>query len=90
MPTLKFTPALRRFFPNLREIEVEATTVKDALQDAEKAFPGILTYLMEDGGRLRKHVNIFVGGELIKDRETLEDPLARQADVLIFQALSGG
>ena len=36
------------------------------------------------------HMNIFVKGELIEDRETLKDCLGSDDEILIFQALSGG
>ncbi len=90
MAKIRFTSALTRFFPNLAEMEIEGHTVQEALSNVEKKYPGILTYLTEDNGQLRKHVNIFLGDELIKDRRTLKDEIAPQDELLIFQALSGG
>ena len=90
MAKIKFTSALTRFFPALTEMDIQADTVKEALLNVEKNCPGILTYLMEDNGQLRKHVNIFLGDELIKDRATLKDRITAQDELLIFQALSGG
>ena len=90
MAKVRFTSALTRFFPKLNEMEIQGATVKEALLNVEKNCPGILSYLMEDNGQLRKHVNIFLGEELIKDRKTLNDALTPQDELLIFQALSGG
>jgi sulfur-carrier protein len=90
MARVKFTSALNRFFPDLTELEIEGRTVKEALEKIEKSYPGIMNYLVEDGGQLRKHVNIFLKGELIKDRKTLNDPVGEKDELLIFQALSGG
>ena len=53
-------------------------------------FPGIENYLIDDQRVLRKHVNIFVNGSLIKDREQLTDALTSDSEVYIMQALSGG
>lgn len=90
MPSIRFTSALNRFFPTLKEQQVAARTVGEALEALEQAYPGLKDYLLDEQGRLRKHVNIFVQGELIADRATLADRLAEGDEVLIFQALSGG
>ena len=90
MAKVKFTSALNRFFPELKEIEIHGATVKEALLQVDHDYPGILQYLTDDQGQLRKHVNIFLSGELIKDRTTLNDPVSKNDEVLIFQALSGG
>ncbi len=90
MAKIKFTSALTRFFPNLTEMEIQGSTVKEALLNVEKNCPGILNYLIEDNGQLRKHVNIFLGDELIKDRQTLKDEVSSKDELLVFQALSGG
>ena len=90
MTKVKFTSALTRFFPQLTEVEIEGNTVKEALLSVEKKYPGIMNYLVEENGQLRKHVNIFLGDTLIKDRKTLNDEINGKDELLIFQALSGG
>jgi molybdopterin converting factor small subunit len=90
MARVKFTSALKRFFPSLTELDIAGDSVKEALHNIEQRYPGMLNYLMEDNGQLRKHVNIFLKGELIKDRVTLNDRVNPRDELLIFQALSGG
>ena len=90
MAKVKFTSALKRFFPSLTELEIQGSTVKETLLNVEKRYPGILNYLIEENGQLRKHVNIFIKGELIQDRVTLNDAVNTQDELIIFQALSGG
>ena len=90
MVNIKFTSALRRFFPLLKEQQVHGRTVKEVLYNIDKLYPGILGYLLEDNGRLRKHINIFLQGKLIEDRVALTDAIGPEQEVLIFQALSGG
>lgn len=90
MARVKFTSALKRFFPSITEMEIHGSTIKETLHNVDKTYPGILTYLTDDNGQLRKHVNIFLKGELIKDRITLNDAVNSHDELLIFQALSGG
>ena len=90
MPYVKFTKSLDRFFPDLADVTVEADTVADVVAAVDAHFPGLATYIVNERGALRRHVNIFVGDELIYDRDRLSDPVTSDSRVYIFQALSGG
>ena len=90
MPHVAFTRHLQRFFPTLEEGEVPGTTVREVIDALEKRHPGFASYITDETGRLRRHVNIFVGEEPIYDRERLGDAVAPDARVFILQALSGG
>lgn len=90
MATINFTQALKRFYPQLETLEIAADNVQEVIKSIEMKFPGIENYLIDDQRVLRKHVNIFVDGALIKDREQLTDALTSDSEVYIMQALSGG
>ncbi|MBX3204256.1 MAG: MoaD/ThiS family protein [Labilithrix sp.] len=90
MPHVAFTRHLQRFFPTLAEGEVPGTTVREVIDELERRHPGFASYIADETGRLRRHVNIFVGEEPIHDRVRLGDALAPDARVFILQALSGG
>lgn len=90
MAIIRFTSHLSKFFPGLRELEVDAVTVAELVERLDERYPGIASYLIEDHGGLRKHVNIFVNQMLIRDRTSLTDTLTSNAEVHILQALSGG
>src|SRR5262245_57001594 len=65
MPTVKFTYALRRFFSGLKETPANAATLTEVLNEMETRYPGIKSYIVDEQGSLRKHVNIFIDGQLI-------------------------
>lgn len=90
MPTVKFTYALRRFFPQLKDTPVRGGTLPGLLEAVDGHYPGIRSYIVDERGALRKHVNIFINGELIRDRESLSDAFDENSEILIMQALSGG
>lgn len=92
MVTVHFTRHLHSFFPKLEgtEVQIEASTVAEAIRALEALAPGLAFYLCDELGRLRTHVNIFVNIDRVKDRRGLSDRL-RDGDTLwILQALSGG
>ena len=59
MPTVKFTYALRRFFPQLKDTPVTSTGLPDLLRNIDGQYPGIRNYILDEQGALRKHVLIF-------------------------------
>ena len=73
MAIVKFTGHLRRFFPDLKEMEVTGTTVAEIIKELDRYYPGMAGYLVDDQGALRQHVNIFIGNQLIRDRQRLQD-----------------
>jgi hypothetical protein len=48
--------------------------------------PRLRSYVVDDQGRIRKHVNVYVGDA----RADLADPVGPDDEVFVFQALSGG
>lgn len=91
MPLVRITPHLRRYFPQLeREQHVDGATVAVVIANLDASFPGIAGYIVDEHGALRPHVNIFVGEEMIQDRQRLQDQVRDEQTVFIFQALSGG
>ena len=90
MVRVEFTSLLKRFFPNLTSLNIEANSVAELIFELDVKYPGLSAYLIQEQGGLRKHVNIFVNGQMIKDRVNLSDTLLHNDKVNIIQALSRG
>lgn len=91
MAQVKFTRHLVRFFPDLESpTAVSGSTVAELITNLEAQYPGLAAYIVDERGTLRKHVNIFLRGDLVQDRQTLQEAVEPNDDVYIFQALSGG
>jgi len=90
MPIIKFTRALKRFYPDLDTLQLEAQTIAEIINKVETDYPGLSDYIVNERGSLRKHVNIFIANTLISDRENLSDRVEPNDEIYIMQALSGG
>jgi sulfur-carrier protein len=92
MPKVEVAKHLHRFFPVLkdREIEVEGSTAKEIVFAMDAIAPGFSDYIVTERGSLRQHVNVFIEDEMIVDRVRLSDRVPPGATVYIMQALSGG
>lgn len=90
MPVVKFTKALKRFFPTLQDTPANGSTLADVLSEMDTHYPGVKSYLLDEHGKLRKHVNIFIDGNMVNDRNALNDAFTERSEIYIIQALSGG
>ena len=91
MSRVRFTSHLQKFFPALKQdIQIDGRNVAEIVAALDQRFPGLAAYIVDERGALRKHVNIFVGGEMISDRLRLQDQVSNDQSIYIMQALSGG
>jgi molybdopterin converting factor small subunit len=92
MVQVQLTRHLFTHFPQLegQTLEVDAIDVAGVVRALEERAPGIGFYLCDERGRLRPHVNVFIGNALIRDRRHLSDSVSNGDKVSILQALSGG
>ena len=90
MPTVKFTYALKRFFPGLKDTPAKGVILSNILEEIEASYPGINSYILDEQGNLRRHVNIFINGTMIPDRTKLNNEVGEKSEIYIIQALSGG
>jgi hypothetical protein len=52
--------------------------------------PELRGYVLDDQGRVRQHVVIFVNDRPLTDRNRLTDPVLPTSEIHVLQALSGG
>lgn len=89
MAKVRFTSHLVRHRP-LPGAEAEGATVAEVLDAVLSGDDLLRGYVLDDQGRVRKHVNIYLDGVLIADRVRLSDPVAPRSEIYVLQALSGG
>ena len=89
MVTVGFTENIQRHV-ECPKAEVEGATVREVLDAVFAGNERARSYVLDDQGALRHHMNIFVDGQLIEDRVQLSDAVGASAEVWIMQALSGG
>ena len=47
-------------------------------------------YVLDEQGRIREHMVVFIDGEMVRDRNGLSDPVKPQSVIDVIQSLSGG
>jgi molybdopterin converting factor small subunit len=71
-------------------VDAAAPRVADALAALWAAHPGLRDRVLTEDGRLRPHVNVFVGRDSVRYTGGLETPLREGVEVAILPAVSGG
>ena len=92
MPAITFhlPTALRRYCGGAADVAVSASSVQAALHELERVQPALYVNLCDETGKVRRHLNVFVNSDHMRDRNGLDTPL-KDGDVLtILAAVSGG
>lgn len=89
MVQIRFTSHLARH-RQTPVLEARSGPLSGVLSAALAGDPLLRSYILDEQGRLRKHVNIFINGSPVADRLRLGDPVPDGAEVYVMQALSGG
>ncbi|MBR3648635.1 MAG: MoaD/ThiS family protein [Victivallales bacterium] len=88
--TILIPTALRSFVDRKSEVEVEGSTIGEALANLAGQYPDLKHQIYEDDVKLRGFVNVFVDGTNIKKLNGLETKVAQGATVMLVPAIAGG
>jgi molybdopterin synthase sulfur carrier subunit len=81
---------LQKFTKNQSEVQVEGTTVLEALDHLEHHFPGIRERLCDDRGAIRKFINLYLNDEDIRFMDGEKTTLKDGDELAIIPAIAGG
>ena len=81
---------LRSYCAGAAELSVSAHTVRAALEDLERSQSALYRNVCDETGTLRRHLNVFVNSDNVRDLDGVDTPLAPGDVVTILPAVSGG
>ena len=87
---VKIPTQLRAAAGGTAETEVQGATVQEALEDLFERFGELRERMYDDGGSLRRFVNVYLSGEDIRFLDGLATPVADGAELTILPAVAGG
>ena len=90
MPIVRF-PALMKFYvDNQSEFPVSGITVAEVLSNVIARYPTLKPHMFESNGNLRRHFNIFVNSEHIRELNGLDTALKEDDKVILMVSAAGG
>ena len=78
---------LRDYTANAATVSADGSTLGSLLADLDRRFPGLRFRIIDEQGRIRRHIKFFVDGVQAND---LNPTLDSATEVMIVCALSGG
>jgi molybdopterin converting factor small subunit len=86
MPVVRLRGPLKRLAGDRAEHTVEGGSVGELLVELERAHPAASGWILDERGVVRRHINVFVNGEL----RAQDTPVAADDEIDVLPALSGG
>jgi sulfur-carrier protein len=86
MPLVRLRGPLKRLAGDRSEHSIEGSSVGDLLVELERAHPAARGWLLDERGVLRRHINVFVNGEMSGQDARVGD----DDRVEVIPAISGG
>jgi molybdopterin converting factor small subunit len=90
MITVHVPGPLRRYCAGAAELSVEADAVRTVLEALEVQHPTLYVNVCDETGAVRRHLNVFVNEDHMRDRDGLDTTLAPGDVVTFLPAVSGG
>ena len=86
MPIVRLRGPLKRLAGDVSEHAIEGATVAELLSEIERSHPAARGWILDERGVLRRHINVFVNGELGQ-----QDTQVEAGDrIEVLPAISGG
>ena len=90
MVNLRVPTILRSYTSGAAEVRCEPGTLREVIKSLDAAYPGIGGRLLDDGGKLRRFVNVYVNEEDVRFVSGLDTIVPEGARVSIIPAVAGG
>ena len=87
---VKIPTILRTYTAGASDVTVSGATLAEALSDLDTQYPGIGARVLDDEGKLRRFVNVYVNDDDVRFLENLSTPTPDGASISIIPAVAGG
>jgi molybdopterin converting factor small subunit len=90
MATVIIPTPLRKFANNTAKLNINAASIQDVVNDLSLNFPDLKRHLLDENGKIRSFVNVFVGDDDIRDLQNENTALKEDSVISIVPAIAGG
>jgi sulfur-carrier protein len=88
--TIHVPRELRAYCKGASVLMLSALSVRAVLDLLERRYPALYRGICDDTGAVRRHVNLFVNKDHVRDRDGLDTALLPGDEIIILPAVSGG
>ncbi len=88
--SVRIPTILRSYTGGAAEVIAQEGTVRDVIAGLDAAYPGIAGRILDENGRLRRFVNVYVGEEDVRLAQGLDTEVLPGIQVSVIPAVAGG
>jgi sulfur-carrier protein len=81
---------LRSYTGGVAEVSAPEGTLREVIDGLDAAYPGIGGRILDESGKLRRFVNVYVGEEDVRFAQGLDTPVSPGTRVSVIPAVAGG
>jgi sulfur-carrier protein len=88
--SVRIPTILRSYTGGAAEVPAPAGTLREVLAGLDGSYPGITARILDDTGKIRRFVNVYVGDEDVRLAQGLDTPVPAGIQVSVIPAVAGG
>ncbi|HZP95010.1 MAG TPA: MoaD/ThiS family protein [Candidatus Limnocylindria bacterium] len=88
--TVRLPGALRDATGGQTKLEASGRTLADVFADIDRRHPGFRSRVLDDDGRLRTYVNVYIGEDDARAKGGTDAPVPDGSEVMVIPAMAGG
>ncbi|HSA48753.1 MAG TPA: ubiquitin-like small modifier protein 1 [Yinghuangia sp.] len=88
--SVRIPTILRTYTGGEAEVTADGATLAEVIESLEKSYPGIAARVLDDQGKLRRFVNVYVNDDDVRFADGLQTATPDGANVSVIPAVAGG
>ncbi len=88
--SVRIPTILRTYTGGAAEVTAEAGTLREVITGLDASYPGLSGRILDDTGKLRRFVNVYVGDEDVRLAQGLDTAVPAGIQVSVIPAVAGG
>jgi sulfur-carrier protein len=88
--SVRIPTILRTYTGGAAEVATEPGTLREVLAGLDASYPGLGGKILDDAGKIRRFVNVYVGDEDVRLAQGLDTEVSAGAQVSVIPAVAGG
>jgi sulfur-carrier protein len=88
--SVRIPTILRAYTGGAAEVDTEPGTLREVIAKLDASYPGVGGRILDDAGKLRRFVNVYVGDEDVRLAQGLDTQVPEGVQVSVIPAVAGG
>ena len=88
--SVRIPTILRSYTGGVAEVDSAPGTLREVITGLDNSYPGLSGRILDDGGKLRRFVNVYVGDEDVRLAQGLDTEVPEGVQVSVIPAVAGG